>query len=70
MEKEHFFIIMYEGDFVNGKAEGYGKCIFENGNYYIGQVSNTQRNGKGIMFSKNGEIINDGYFFNDKFEGY
>ena len=37
--------IIYEGYFVNDKYEGYGKLIFENGSYYIGQFLNSKRNG-------------------------
>ena len=29
--------IKYEGDFINDKYEGYGKYIWENGEYYIGK---------------------------------
>ena len=32
--------IKYEGDFINGKYEGKGKFIREDGNYYIGQWKN------------------------------
>ena len=32
--------IMYDGNFVNDKAEGDGKYIDEDGNYYIGQWLN------------------------------
>ena len=58
--------IMYEGDFINGKKEGNGKLIDENGNYYIGQFKNDLRNGRGKMFLSNGIIIYIGIFINDK----
>ena len=32
--------IRYEGDYVNGKREGNGKYIFEDGTYYIGEWKN------------------------------
>ena len=30
-----------------------GKIIYSNGNYYIGEIDNFQRNGKGVMFTEN-----------------
>ena len=35
--------IRYDGEIVNGKAEGNGKYIYENGDYYIGQWLNGKR---------------------------
>ena len=29
-------VLIYEGDFVNGKREGTGKLIYTNGSYYVG----------------------------------
>jgi len=60
---------MYEGDFINDKFEGNGKLIKENGEYYIGQFKNHLRNGKGIVFYKNGNIMYEGSFVDDKKEG-
>ena len=37
---------MFEGDFINGKAEGNGKYIFEDGEYYIGPFKNGLKNEK------------------------
>ena len=62
--------LIYDGDIVNGKAEGYGKHIFVDGRYYIGQWKNSHRNGKGILYSKNGELIYEGDFVNGEMEGY
>ena len=31
---------MYEGDWVNDDREGNGKCIYEDGTYYIGEFKN------------------------------
>ena len=61
--------ILYEGDFINGKPEGNGKFIYENGNYYIGQFKNCLRNGKGILFYSNGNIKYDDDWINGKKEG-
>ena len=47
---------MYEGDWINGKEEGNGKYYWEDGRYYIGQLKNGLRNGKGIEYYSNGNI--------------
>ena len=60
---------MYDGDYVKGKFEGYGRFNYLNGEYYIGQWSQDQKHGKGILYNANGTIKYDGLFFNDKFEG-
>ena len=54
---------------VNGKAEGNGKYIYENDEYYIGQLKNGLKHGKGIIFYKNGNIKYDGEFVNDNEKG-
>ena len=61
--------ILYEGNFIDGKYEGKGKYIWENGNYYIGQFKNGIRSGRGTMFYSSGKILYDGDFINDKYEG-
>ena len=53
---------MYEGDFINGKFEGNGKYILENGVYYLGEWKNSLRHGKGIIYYSNGNIMYDGEF--------
>ena len=58
--------IKYEGDYINGKREGNGKFIDEDGNYYIGQFKNDLRNGIGKVFLSNGINIYKGIFINDK----
>ena len=53
----------------NNKYEGFGKIIFENGEYYIGEFKNGLRNGKGILFYKNERLIDFGDFVGDIFLG-
>ena len=60
---------IYEGEIVNKKREGYGKYIFNNGNYYIGQFKNGLRNGKGATYYKNNHIMNEGTFVDNLLEG-
>eukprot|EP01114_Cavostelium_apophysatum_P009122 TRINITY_DN22196_c0_g1_i1.p1 TRINITY_DN22196_c0_g1~~TRINITY_DN22196_c0_g1_i1.p1 ORF type:complete len:149 (-),score=20.11 TRINITY_DN22196_c0_g1_i1:200-646(-) len=38
---------IYEGDFQNGKREGYGKMTYKSNNVYIGEWSKDAPNGKG-----------------------
>ena len=54
---------------MNDKFEGYGKYIYENGNYYIGKWLNNKMHGKGIEYYKNGNIKYEGDFVNGKYEG-
>ena len=37
--------------------------------YYIGQILNGKKEGKGKIFDMNNNIIYEGYFYNDKYEG-
>ena len=55
--------IKYDGEFINGNREGKGKYIFENGEYYIGELKNNLKHGKGIMYYSNGNIKYDGEFY-------
>ena len=47
----------------------YKKKIYDNGNYYIGEMLNDNRHGKGILYYKNGNIKYEGEFVNGKKEG-
>ena len=61
--------IMYQGDFVEGKREGYG-IFYGQEYYYIGQWNNDLAWGHGILYTYNGNIIYDGDFIGDKIEGF
>ena len=52
-EKKEYNNGIYEGEMKNNKFEGYGKYIWENGEYYIGQFVNNLRHGKGILYYNN-----------------
>ena len=58
-----------KNNFVNDRNEGYHKIVYEDGEYYIGQMKNGLRNGKGILYNKNGTIKYEGYWLNDLREG-
>ena len=45
------------------------KIYLEDDNYYIGELNNNLKHGKGIIYYNNGIIKYDGYFIKDKFEG-
>ena len=62
------------GDFIgpifNYFKNGYKyKIILENGDYYIGEIKNKLKNGKGKLYYRNGNIKYEGEFVADKFEG-
>ena len=48
--------IKLDCNWANDMPEGNGKCIWEDGNYYIGQFKNGLRNNKGKIYYKNGNI--------------
>ena len=62
--------IIYDGEIINGKANGKGILYYKNGYYYVGQWLNDKKNGKGTIYDKNGNVNYEGDFVNGKFEGY
>jgi hypothetical protein len=63
------------GDFIGPifnyfKNELKYKIILDNGDYYIGELENNLKHGKGIIYYNNGKIKYEGDFINDKYEGY
>ena len=61
--------LIYEGDYVNGKKEGNGKIVYQNGKYYIGEFKEGERNGNGTLFDNDNSIIYEGQFKNDEIHG-
>lgn len=67
----------YVGDFdVDGKREGYGVAVYENGYYYYGQFHDNVRSGHGVLMrasysesSSIGSFIFDGEWADDKPNG-
>ena len=62
-------IMTYEGEFVNDKYDGKGKYIWKNEEYYIGEWSKGERNGKGTDYYKDNKIRYEGDFLNGKYHG-
>ena len=60
---------IYEGDFVNGKFEGYGHYKMSNGGNYIGQFKNGYFEGKGQLTDKKGNVFN-GNFVRGQKDGF
>ena len=57
----------YIGDYKDGKREGKGKQIYEDGSMYVGDWKNDLRDGYGTF--KDGNYISQGYWKNDIKEG-
>ena len=53
----------------NGVPDGTGKYIYDDGSYYIGQIKNAKRHGKGKFYDDTGKIIYEGDYVNDLMEG-
>ena len=61
--------IAYEGDWIKGYPNGYGKYIYDDGSYYIGQWKNYLKHGRGTMYNSKKEIENKGKWINGEFIG-
>ena len=60
--------IIYEGQFKNDVYHGYGRYIYSNGNYYIGNWIDGKRSGWGKLVDRNGKIY-EGMWKYGKFIG-
>ena len=58
----------YEGNKINGKKEGKGRCTYGNGDVYDGQFKNDKRDGLGVLTHRNG-VVEEGLFKADKYLG-
>ena len=56
----------YIGSYVKDKREGSGTYYWPNGEKYVGQWKNDQRYGEGVFFGKDGKVIADGVWEEDK----
>jgi len=63
--------LMYDGEIINGKLDGYGKQYYKNGNLkYEGEFDDGERNGSGKQFFNNGLIEYEGGYKRSKLDGY
>lgn len=53
----------YEGKWMNGKMQGFGKYTWENGDYYEGNYHNGLKYGEGKMFWSAENKIYEGQWF-------
>lgn len=60
---------LYEGFWLNGKANGRGRLIHSNGDVYEGEWSNDKAEGKGIYIHSDGAKY-EGSWLNDKQHGF
>lgn len=60
--------IIYEGQFKNDIYHGYGRYIYSNGNYYIGNWVDGKRQGRGKLVDKSGKVY-EGMWQFSKFVG-
>lgn len=47
---------IYEGMWIDGNLNGYGRYIIYDGSYYVGQFKNDQCHGKGKYVSSEGNV--------------
>ena len=60
---------IYKGDFLNDVITGYGKSVYDDGKYYIGERKYGSKDGKGTLYYKNRTILYQGNFLKNKYEG-
>ena len=59
----------YDGEFKNGKIEGFGIMTFEDGRKYIGQFVSGELDGYGSVYNQNGYMVKKGDFVAGKLNG-
>ena len=63
-------LLLYEGEYLNGKRNGKGKEYYNNGKIkFEGEYLNGKRNGKGKQYYNNGKIKFKGEYLNGKRNG-
>jgi hypothetical protein len=54
--RKYIQMVIYEGDYTNGKKHGRGKWLDVNGDKYEGECANDTMNGKGKFISADGSV--------------
>lgn len=57
----------YKGNWKDNSKEGYGVYNWRNGEEYRGNYKNDLRNGYGKMYTRLGQLIQEGYWENDQY---
>mmetsp|Transcript_34684 Transcript_34684/g.54145 ORF Transcript_34684/g.54145 Transcript_34684/m.54145 type:complete len:112 (+) Transcript_34684:738-1073(+) len=57
---------VYTGDYYEDKKAGHGEFLWKNGTKYVGQWQDDNMTGKGIKTRKDGSVIHDGMWKDDK----
>ena len=57
---------VYEGEWLDGKKEGFGKYYYNNGERYAGAWKDDMREGKGMLVDQEGKRIFIGEWMNGK----
>ena len=60
------FWIKYEGTFSDDNKEGKGTLFLTNGENFMGNFKNDAINGNGVYYGKDGRIIIEGFWINNK----
>lgn len=60
---------LYEGMFVDGLWNGFGRLLYEDGHFYIGEFKNGYYHGYGKLYLNNGEVMEGGWKMS-QFQGY
>lgn len=60
---------IYVGGYLYNKKQGYGRCVYHNGDTYDGMFDNNQRNGKGTYVSSAIGRKYNGEWKDDKMHG-
>lgn len=58
----------YIGNYANDKRNGLGTYYWPNGEKYVGQWKDDKRNGAGTFYGKDGAIVTEGVWTDDKLE--
>ena len=49
---------LYEGEFKQDKMYGFGRIIYKDGSFYVGNIASSKRHGAGILTKADGQVVN------------
>ena len=56
----------FAGEFVDGLRSGKGSYTYDNGDKFVGEYKNQQRNGRGIEYKSDGSVITSGNYIDGR----